>query len=148
MSDDDLIEHFAEQIIQIITMRDNFEIRRIQFFRFFDVQAVQIRVIKEITLAAPNFVKHLFPLGSRININFHSRSFNNAFAGSRRCGCRNQIPRRALTVKHLFAVCRNAETADAGFYFFKFALFQIEFVQSQTERRILRLRNFRNVNNS
>ena len=140
MADGQVVEHLCEQVIQISAMPDDIQIRLVEFFRRFQVEAVQVRIVKEIALAAPDFLVHLLPLGLRIDAHFHlaglqhirpaGRSRRHWRAERRR---RRDHPVRPLAIENFFAVGRNREGADAFDGFIELAL--VEVILMNDERR-------------
>src|SRR5262249_11763402 len=62
MADDEVAEHFGEEIIEIGARADAFDEALVPLFRLPQVQPVEARVVEEVALDAPRLVEHLRPL--------------------------------------------------------------------------------------
>ena len=80
MPDRYLVEHLAEKIVQIAAMREAGKIGFVSLLELFQIDAVQVRVIKEIALNPPRLAVHLLPFLARIHKDFHLSCLQFAFA--------------------------------------------------------------------
>ena len=109
VADDEIADHFAEQIVQVAPAGHPVEKRRINPLGLLQVQPVKVRVVEEIAFDAPDLVIHLPPLGRRVNIHFHVVQFERALAGFRRLGGIGDIKSVVLAIQHFLAVGGQAQ---------------------------------------
>src|SRR5687767_2191100 len=124
-----LAKHFLKEITQISAVSERRQVGLVFPGRSLQVEAVMVRVIKEVTLNAPGFAIHLLPLGFWIDIDLHVFGFDFPFARlDWLCGGRNH-PIVALAKEHLFTVGRKVKAAKTVEHFLKLALFHVELVK-------------------
>src|SRR6478672_3926031 len=134
MPDGDFTEHFVEQVVEIGATTECLQVWRIFLFGRRNVQSVMIRIVEEVALDAPNFVVHLVPLDTRVDVNFHCIGVELSFAGfGRRGGCRDE-PRRALPVQYFLAVRGYLESEGGGNERLGLASAEIEFADRERGR--------------